>query len=233
MTPFVEIPSAIRAMPRIMWGLAGVYLFQWYALFCYWQNSSKALRCRCTTPRRKTGVVRAGRKPCRFGEWLVQYRYISYRVALVGLCQTVQSQVGALCLPDTGRHRFYSLPVYYLHTAAVRAISGFWYWLGQHDGHSVPDGSKRNSKGKVWRVHGHIEHDDRDSNVYPNHHVWFILKNFLGNDPRKAILFAGILLLLAAVATIRLKPKKGSLAEQTVDLPTVPVGGVETPLPSS
>jgi hypothetical protein len=22
-----------------------VYLFQWYALFCYWQNSSKVLRC--------------------------------------------------------------------------------------------------------------------------------------------------------------------------------------------
>jgi len=24
-------------MPKFMWKLAGVYLFQWYALFCYWQ----------------------------------------------------------------------------------------------------------------------------------------------------------------------------------------------------
>ena len=26
-----------------MWQLALVYLFQWYALFCYWQNTSKSI----------------------------------------------------------------------------------------------------------------------------------------------------------------------------------------------
>jgi len=30
-------------MPKVMWQLALVYLFQWYALFCYWQNSSKSI----------------------------------------------------------------------------------------------------------------------------------------------------------------------------------------------
>ena len=43
LTPFLEIVEAIKDMPRIMWMLALVYLFQWYALFCYWQNSSKAV----------------------------------------------------------------------------------------------------------------------------------------------------------------------------------------------
>ncbi len=43
LTPFLEIVEAIKHMPRIMWMLALVYLFQWYALFCYWQNSSKAV----------------------------------------------------------------------------------------------------------------------------------------------------------------------------------------------
>jgi maltose/moltooligosaccharide transporter len=43
MTPFLEIVETIRTMPRIMWMLALVYMFQWYALFCYWQNSSKAV----------------------------------------------------------------------------------------------------------------------------------------------------------------------------------------------
>src|SRR5205085_1543861 len=42
-TPFKEVFSAIKDMPRIMWQLALVYLFQWYALFCYWQNSSKSI----------------------------------------------------------------------------------------------------------------------------------------------------------------------------------------------
>lgn len=35
--PFVEIGQAVRDMPRFMWKLSAVYLFQWYALFVYWQ----------------------------------------------------------------------------------------------------------------------------------------------------------------------------------------------------
>ncbi|MDC8104546.1 MFS transporter [Chryseobacterium sp. B21-037] len=36
-TPFIEIIIAIREMPKVLWQLALVYLFQWYALFVYWQ----------------------------------------------------------------------------------------------------------------------------------------------------------------------------------------------------
>ncbi|MFG6684966.1 MFS transporter [Mariniflexile sp. HNIBRBA6329] len=36
-TPFIEIVEAIKDMPKFMWKLSGVYLFQWYALFVYWQ----------------------------------------------------------------------------------------------------------------------------------------------------------------------------------------------------
>ena len=35
--PFQEITKAIKDMPKFMWKLASVYLFQWYALFIYWQ----------------------------------------------------------------------------------------------------------------------------------------------------------------------------------------------------
>jgi len=35
--PFVEIAHAVKQMPRFMWRLSAVYLFQWYALFVYWQ----------------------------------------------------------------------------------------------------------------------------------------------------------------------------------------------------
>lgn len=37
LAPFVDIFVAIMKMPKILWQLALVYLFQWYALFCYWQ----------------------------------------------------------------------------------------------------------------------------------------------------------------------------------------------------
>lgn len=35
--PFEDIAKAIKKMPKFMWKLSGVYLFQWYALFIYWQ----------------------------------------------------------------------------------------------------------------------------------------------------------------------------------------------------
>ena len=36
-TPFKEIVDAIKVMPKFMWKLSAIYLFQWYALFVYWQ----------------------------------------------------------------------------------------------------------------------------------------------------------------------------------------------------
>jgi len=35
--PFAEIGNAIKEMPSFMWKIGAVYLFQWYALFIYWQ----------------------------------------------------------------------------------------------------------------------------------------------------------------------------------------------------
>ena len=35
-TPFIEISHAIKDMPKNMWRLFFVYLFQWFALKCYW-----------------------------------------------------------------------------------------------------------------------------------------------------------------------------------------------------
>ncbi|MFP4845133.1 MFS transporter [Winogradskyella sp. PE311] len=35
--PFQEIAHAIKHMPKFMWKIGAVYLFQWYALFIYWQ----------------------------------------------------------------------------------------------------------------------------------------------------------------------------------------------------
>lgn len=42
--PFVDIAQAISAMPKLLWKLAAVYLFQWYALFVYWQFITPMLR---------------------------------------------------------------------------------------------------------------------------------------------------------------------------------------------
>jgi len=38
--PFAEINQAIKDMPPFMWKIGAVYLFQWYALFIYWQYTT-------------------------------------------------------------------------------------------------------------------------------------------------------------------------------------------------
>ena len=38
--PFIEIREAVKEMPKFMWKIGAVYLFQWYALFVYWQFST-------------------------------------------------------------------------------------------------------------------------------------------------------------------------------------------------
>ncbi|SIR07818.1 MFS transporter [Chryseobacterium sp. RU33C] len=43
-TPLIEIIIAIRKMPKVLWQLALVYLFQWYALFVYWQFITPMLK---------------------------------------------------------------------------------------------------------------------------------------------------------------------------------------------
>jgi maltose/moltooligosaccharide transporter len=40
---FLDIIAAIKTMPKVLKQLAVVYLFQWYALFCYWQFASKSI----------------------------------------------------------------------------------------------------------------------------------------------------------------------------------------------
>ncbi len=42
--PIVEIIHAVGDMPKLMWNLSAVYLFQWYALFVYWQFITPMLR---------------------------------------------------------------------------------------------------------------------------------------------------------------------------------------------
>jgi len=41
--PFTEIFHAIKDMPSTLWQLSLVYLFQWYAMFCYWQFVSHSI----------------------------------------------------------------------------------------------------------------------------------------------------------------------------------------------
>ena len=40
LSPVIAVIQAIKGMPKVLWKLSLLYLFQWYALFIYWQYSS-------------------------------------------------------------------------------------------------------------------------------------------------------------------------------------------------
>jgi maltose/moltooligosaccharide transporter len=234
LTPFVEIPSAIQAMPRIMWGLALVYLFQWYALFCYWQNSSKsiALSVYNTTPENTALYEKAVSLAGSVNGW---YNIVTFLTAfaLVGFAKRYSPKwVHFVCLLLAGIG-FIAFPFISYTPLLYVAISGFGIGWASMMGIPYLMVVKEIPKERYGVYMGILNMMIVIPMFIQTITFGAILKNFLGNDPRKAILFAGVLLLLAALATLRLKPKKGSLAEQTQDLPTVPVGGVETPLPST
>jgi maltose/moltooligosaccharide transporter len=217
-----------------MWGLALVYLFQWYALFCYWQNSSKsiALSVYNTTPENRSLYEQAVSLAGSVNGW---YNIVTFLTAfaLVGFAKRYSPKwVHFVCLILAGIG-FIAFPFITYTPLLYVAISGFGIGWASMMGIPYLMVVKEIPKERYGVYMGILNMMIVIPMFIQTITFGAILKNFLGNDPRKAILFAGILLLLAAVATIRLKPKKGSLAEQTVDLPTVPVGGVETPLPSS
>ncbi|WP_332913244.1 hypothetical protein [Algoriphagus boritolerans] len=62
----LEIIESIIQMPSVMWKLALVYLFQWYALFCYWQNAAKSIALSVGMPRPR--VIRGNMKKPSAGQ---------------------------------------------------------------------------------------------------------------------------------------------------------------------
>lgn len=44
----------------------------------------------------------------------------------------------------------------------------------------------------------------------------YIMREFLDNDPRNTITFGGVLLLLAALATLLIKPSRKNLSDEMV-----------------
>ena len=207
-TPIIEIFSAIKDMPRVMWQLALVYLFQWYALFCYWQNSAKsiALSIWKTTPKDNpklyeeavswTGLVNG---------W---YNVVTFLSAF-GLVWFVK-KIGAkyvhficLLLAGIGLLVFPNIENKYL---VFVAITGFG--VGWASMMGIPYAMVVNDipKERYGVYMGIINMMIVIPMILQTLTFGGILENFLDNDPRKAILFAGVLLLIAAATTLLIKP---------------------------
>jgi maltose/moltooligosaccharide transporter len=203
----IEIIDAILDMPKVMWQLALVYLFQWYALFCYWQNSSKsiALSVYNTTPQQDaalyekavgwTGLVNGWYNIvtflCAFGlVWFAK----KYSPKLVHFGCLVLAAIGLLAFPFI-QNKYLLFP----------AITGFGIGWASMMGIPYLMVVSKIPKERYGVYMGIINMMIVIPMFIQTTTFGYILKHLLNNDPRNAILFAGVFLLLAAFFTLLIK----------------------------
>lgn len=206
--PFIEIFSAIKDMPKVMWQLALVYLFQWYALFCYWQNASKSIAQSVwhTSPVLNkslyeeavgwTGLVNGWYNVATF---LSAFALVGlakkYSPKLVHMVCLIMAGIGLLIFPHIENKYLLFAPMTGFGIAWA-SMMGVPYLMVVND---IP-------KERYGVYMGIINMMIVIPMILQNITFGYVLKHFLGNDSGKAISFAGVSLLLAAAATTLIKP---------------------------
>ncbi len=209
-SPFIDISKAIKDMPKVMWQLALVYLFQWYALFCYWQNSSKSIAksvWKTTTYQDNPLYNEAVSWTGLVNGW---YNIIMFLVAfsLVYFAKKYSPKlVHSFCLVLAGLG-FLAFPMIENKYLLFPAITGFGIGWASMMGipYLMVVGAIPKERYGVYM--GIINMMIVIPMLIQTLTFGYILKNFLNNDPGKAITFAGVLLLIAAGATLLMKSGK-------------------------
>lgn len=205
----IEIIEAITVMPKVMWQLALVYLFQWYALFCYWQNSSKSIGLSVfnTTPENTVQYEKAVSLAGLVNGW---YNIITFIVAflLVGFAKKYSPKwVHFFCLVMAGLG-FMAFPFIADKTLLFVAITGFGIGWASMMGIPYLMVVKDIPKERYGVYMGIINMMIVIPMFLQTITFGYIMKHFLNNNPGNAILLAGVLLLIAAFCTSLIKSEK-------------------------
>lgn len=205
--PFKEVPAAIRDMPKIMWQLALVYLFQWYALFCYWQNSSKSVALSVWGVTPKSDPVAYEQAVSWTGLVNGWYNVVTFLTAflLAWLAKRhLAKHVHFLCLMLAGMG-FLAFPIISDKYLLFVAISGFgigWASMMGIPYLMVVGGIPKERYGVYMGI---INMMIVVPMLLQTLTFGYILDHFLDNDPRNAVTLAGVLLVIAALLTLRIK----------------------------
>ena len=206
----IEIIDAILSMPRVMWQLALVYLFQWYALFCYWQNSSKsvALSVWNTTPEKDsalyeqavgwTGLVNGWYNVVTFlSAFLLVGFARKYAPKWVHFCCLLLAGIGFLAFPFI-QNKYLLFP----------AITGFGIGWASMMGipYLMVVGNIPKERYGVYM--GIINMMIVIPMFIQTTTFGWVMKHLLNNHSGNAIAFAGILLLVAALLTLNIRAAK-------------------------
>ena len=214
-SPFTDILGAIIDMPKVMWQLALVYLFQWYALFCYWQNSSKSIALTVYNTNPKDNPELYGEAVGWTGLVNGWYNIVMFLVAfsLVYFAKKYSPKlVHAFCLvlAGLGFLAFSQIENKYL---LFPAITGFGIGWASMMGIPYLMVVSAIPKERYGVYMGIINMMIVIPMLIQTLTFGYILRTFLDNDPSKAVAFGGVLLLIAAGATMLMK--SGKISDST------------------
>jgi maltose/moltooligosaccharide transporter len=208
-SPFIDIYKAVLEMPKVMWQLFLVYLFQWYALMCYWQNNAKsiALSVWNTTPKNKSlyenavewnGLIGAFGFVITFSVAFYLAKLAKrYSPKLVHFACLVVAAICFLVFPTVqNEYLFFAIIIGY--GIGWASMMGIPYLIIVNH---IP-------KERYGVYMGIINMMIVIPMIFQNLTFGYILKNFLNNDARLAITFAGVLLLISAACTLLIQSKK-------------------------
>lgn len=207
----IEILEAIINMPKVMWQLALVYLFQWYALFCYWQNASKsiALSIWNTTPANEELYQQAVSWTGLVNGWYNIITFLSAFALVWFVKKSSPKMVHFICLllAAVGLLIFPFIENKYL---LFPAITGFG--IGWASMMGIPYLLVVNAipKERYGVYMGIVNMMIVIPMILQNVTFGYILQNFLDNNSGYAVMFAGVLLILASLATLLIKSERPS-----------------------
>lgn len=208
--PFIEIAHAIKNMPKVMWQLALVYLFQWYAMFCYWQNVSKSVA-------QSVWHTSVTDNPALYKEavgwtglvngWYNVVAFLSafglgwlankYSPKLVHFGSLMLAGISLLLFPHIGDK--------YLLLLSITGLGIAWASMMGIPFLMVVSSIPKEKYGVYMGIHNMML-------VLPmllqTITFGYILKHVLNNDPANAMTFTGVFLIVAALATTLIKHSK-------------------------
>ncbi len=218
LTPFKEIFTSIIHMPKTLWQLGLVYLFQWYAMFCYWQFISHSI-AQSVWHTSVEGNKHLYEEAVGWTGLVNGFYNIITFLSAFGLVWMAKKfgakQVHIICLLLASLSLFFLPHIenkYYLFAPMIgfgiawASMMGVPYIMVVS---SIP-------KEKYGVYMGIINMMIVVPMIIQTLSFGYIYKTFLNSNPANAITFAGALLFIAAFATMRMKVAKSE--EDTVDI---------------
>lgn len=232
--PLIEIFHAIGDMPKLMWNLAAVYLFQWYALFCYWQFITPMLRTSLFgISNSDTAKFEAIMATCKSGEaispadmafaqnvqlWSEQalaqtglmngtYNMVTMLVALamVPVARKYSSKFVYVISLFLTAAALFSMP--YINNQYALLLPMIFFGIGWAAIMGIPYAmvSRVIPEERRGVYMGIVNMMIVIPMLLQTISFGYIIKNYLGNNAVNAILFSGVFFVIAAVLATRLK----------------------------